>query len=132
MLAFLLVFVTFWRAIRRSSIDPEFRALVLVLLSTLTLGTTFYHHIEGWDWLDSLYFCVVTLATIGYGDLAPKTPQGRAFTIFFVFLGIGLLAAFFSKLASSIVAGSAWKQPQRPQQQHASPEPAPDEPPATD
>lgn len=105
---------------------------MLVLLSTLTLGTTFYHHVEGWDWLDSLSSCVITLATIGCGALTPKTPQGRVFTIFFVSLGIGLLATFFSKLASRIVTGPAWEQPQHHRQQHASPEPAPDEPPATD
>jgi hypothetical protein len=75
----------------------------VVLIGTLAVGTWFYHHVEGWDWLDALYFCVITLATIGYGDLAPRTSLGKAFTIVFVFVGIGLLAATFSQLASSLI-----------------------------
>ena len=104
MVSFLFVFVAVWRSIRRGLIDPAFRALFATLIVTLAVGTYFYHVVEGWDWLDALYFCVITLATVGYGDFAPKTPQGKAFTILFVFLGIGLLAAFFSRLAASIVA----------------------------
>jgi hypothetical protein len=50
--------------------------------------------VEGWNLLDSLYFCVITLTTIGYGDFSPKTDPGKLFTIMYAFTGIGLLATY--------------------------------------
>ena len=67
------------------------------------LGTIFYHWVEGWRWLDSLYFCVITLATVGYGDLTPKTDLGKVFTMIYIFIGIGLLIAVFTRLADALL-----------------------------
>ncbi|MFN8377767.1 MAG: potassium channel family protein [Anaerolineae bacterium] len=44
------------------------RSTVGLILSILVVGTIFYHLVEGWNILDSVYFCVITLTTIGYGD----------------------------------------------------------------
>lgn len=70
----------------------------------LALGTAFYAYTEGWTILDAMYFCVVTLATIGYGDLAPRTPVGRAFTIVYVLIGTGVFVAVAAKLAAGVFA----------------------------
>lgn len=67
-------------------------------LSTLLLGTLVYHWLEGWSYLDALYFCVISLATIGYGDLTPTTPLARAFTIVYVINGIVILLALFDRI----------------------------------
>lgn len=64
--------------------------LISIFLGYLALGTVFYHLVEKWNWLDSTYFTVITLATVGYGDYAPKTAPGKVFTIFYVFIGIGI------------------------------------------
>ena len=55
-----------------------------------------YSQVENWRYLDSIYFTVVTLTTIGYGDFAPQTDIGKVFTIFFSLAGIGLAFYFFS------------------------------------
>jgi hypothetical protein len=62
------------------------------------VGTVFYHIVEKLDWLDSIYFCVVTLATVGYGDITPKTEAGKLFTIFYILIGIGIIATFANLL----------------------------------
>jgi hypothetical protein len=69
------------------------------VLFTLAAGTIFYSTVEGWSLLDSLYFCVVTLGTVGFGDLAPITTAGRAFTIVYILFGLSILAAFLNMLA---------------------------------
>jgi voltage-gated potassium channel len=104
MLSFLLIIRQFGRAVWHAWKDPAFRFLALVAGSVLAIGTVYYHYIEGWRWLDSLYFCVMTLATVGYGDFAPKTDPGKVFTMLYVFIGIGLLIAVFTRLADALVA----------------------------
>jgi voltage-gated potassium channel len=91
------------RSLRSQVGDPEFRALLFLTIGVLLVGAVFYSIVEGWNFLDSLYFCVVTLATVGYGDFAPVTPLGRAFTIVYILSGIGIIVVFVSRLASGMV-----------------------------
>ena len=74
--------------------EPAFRALIIIEGILIGGGMIFYHYIEGWNWLDAAYFCVVTLATVGYGDISPETPYGRLFTIFYIFIGVAMLGVF--------------------------------------
>jgi voltage-gated potassium channel len=73
-----------------------YRLLVAAAIGLLAVGTVFYHFVEKWTLLDSLYFCVVTLSTVGYGDFAPTTSFGRLFTIFYILVGVGIIATFAS------------------------------------
>jgi voltage-gated potassium channel Kch len=78
---------------------PKYRAVFIWLLLVILLGTVFYHYTEGWGWIDSLYFSVITLSTVGYGDFSPTTPFTKLFTTVYIFLGISIFAAFASMLA---------------------------------
>jgi voltage-gated potassium channel len=66
---------------------------------TLASGTLFYWNVEGWGNLDSLYFSVITLTTVGYGDLAPTTAAGKVFTMLYIFVGLGLILGFVNQVA---------------------------------
>lgn len=78
--------------------DRDSRPVLLWAFGTMALGTVVYHWLEGWNYLDALYFCVISLATIGYGDLTPTTEIGRAFTIIYVINGIVILLALFDRI----------------------------------
>ncbi|AFY69213.1 Ion transport 2 domain protein [Thalassoporum mexicanum PCC 7367] len=52
---------------------------------------------------DAWWWSVVTVTTVGYGDISPSTPAGRLIAIFLMFLGIGLLATFSATIASVLV-----------------------------
>lgn len=80
-------------------IEPEFRSIFALVLFVLLTGTVVYSWLEHWSMLDSLYFSVVTLATIGYGDLHPTTDPAKLFTIFYVFVGVGTLGVFISAVS---------------------------------
>lgn len=82
----------------------NFRILAGVSFFMLTVGSIFMHYTEKLSWVDSYYFAVVSLATVGYGDIVPKTDAGKIFVSFYILIGIGILAAFASNLIRSAVA----------------------------
>jgi hypothetical protein len=92
----LLLFRNLGRGLRA---DPDAGAIGFLLFLLLTIGTCFYHWVEGWGWVDAFYFCVMTVATVGFGDFSPTTTASKIFTVFFTFLGIGLFASFVGKVA---------------------------------
>ena len=94
MIPILWVLIRFARTLWRSLKDPEFQALFFLVVVALISGTWFYSLVEGWSLLDSLYFSVITLTTVGYGDFSPSTVAGKIFTIFYIFVGIGLILSF--------------------------------------
>ena len=67
-------------------------SLVVTLLVIVFAGTVFFHAVEGWTWLDSYFFTVITLSTVGYGSLVPATALGKIGTTVFIFLGLGVFA----------------------------------------
>jgi hypothetical protein len=75
--------------------DPLARPALIYAAALAGLGAVVYHWLEGWSWLDSIYFVVITLATVGYGDLHPTQPITKLFTIFYVINGIIVLLTLF-------------------------------------
>jgi hypothetical protein len=80
-------------------LQPEFRPIFGSAVIVLTVGTLVFRELEGWSLLDSLYFSVVTLATVGYGDLTPTTDVAKLFSIIYIFVGVGILGVFISTVS---------------------------------
>ena len=80
-----------------------FVSALYVLL--LALGSGGYMVIEGWSWTDSVYMTVITISTVGFGEIRPLSPIGRVFTGGLIILGVSTTAYAFSTLADLIVAG---------------------------
>lgn len=67
------------------------------------LGTAVYKNVEGWEALDACYFMVVTATTVGYGDISPQTPEGRAFTAVYALIGIATIIQEFSPFVDMVL-----------------------------
>jgi voltage-gated potassium channel len=73
---------------------------ILLIIILYAVSVFFYNKFEGWEYLDAIYFITMTITTIGYGDLAPATSEGKIFTIFLAFIGISLAFLLISSIAS--------------------------------
>ena len=89
----------------RQLVDRRIRIMLALLLSLLIAATVFFAVSKHLPLLDSLYFSVVTLATVGYGDIAlvGDAPYVKVAGIVFILLGAAAIAVFFSLLTDTIV-----------------------------
>lgn len=78
------------------------RALAVLGL-VVACGALGFHLIEGWSFLDSLYFTVASVTTVGYGDLHPSGTGGRIFAIIFLLGGVGTVGFVLSRAVVEIV-----------------------------
>ena len=76
-------------------VDRRTRPIFIYAVLLIAVGATLFHWLEDWSWLDSFYFVVITLTTIGYGDFSPTTPATKLITIFYGLNGVILLLMLF-------------------------------------
>jgi len=79
------------------------RDAVIAVVIAITMGTLGFHLIEGWSILDSLYVTAQTVTTVGFGDVTPKSSQGRIFATAFMLVGVGVVLYALTTTVQSIV-----------------------------
>lgn len=87
-----------------------FQLLVFVLwlsLSSITFG-----NLEGWDYLDSLYFTVVYTLTVGFGDRYPTMTSGKVLLFFFAIIGIAQIGTLVSLMLKFFQSGTSERRDQ--------------------
>jgi hypothetical protein len=79
------------------------RACICLLVGTVTIGGALYSVLEpDADWFDGVWWAIVTLTTVGYGDFSPETFAGRWVAAFVMAGGIGAVAILTGILADEI------------------------------
>ncbi|MDA0985901.1 MAG: potassium channel family protein [Bacteroidetes bacterium] len=93
--------------------SPLTRALTL-LLFVLLIGTLGFYFVEtDYSIFDALYLSVITLSTVGYGEVRELSTSGRSFAIFFILLGFMIVAIAFRFIVEHLALGwsvKSWKQ----------------------
>ncbi|CAM9262395.1 unnamed protein product, partial [Ectocarpus fasciculatus] len=69
---------------------------VICILTIVLLGSAVISAVETWPFIDAVYWAIVTITTVGYGDITPKTASGRAFCIVYILLGSLVVARAIS------------------------------------
>ncbi len=101
------ILINFFRGIARRISDSDVWVVTAMVLGLVFTGAFSYMRLEGWSFLDALYATVITISTVGYGDLSPQTSQGRLFAIFFTFIAIGIGGYAISTLAANLIENRA-------------------------
>ena len=80
-----------------------FATIMLTLI--VSMGTAGYMILEKWNFLDSLYMTVITLTTVGFGEVHPVSEQGRILTMTILVSGLGVVGYLIGTLTQIVVEG---------------------------
>jgi voltage-gated potassium channel len=77
----------------------------IMLFLVLTIGTAGFMILEKWDFLDSLYMTIITLTTVGFGEVHPLNDQGRILAMTIIVSGIGVGGYLLGTLSQIMIEG---------------------------
>ncbi|MCB9437487.1 MAG: potassium channel protein [Anaerolineales bacterium] len=83
----------------------QVQIVVSGLLGVLSLGTIGYMVIEGWTIVDALYMTMITITTVGFGEVHPLSDIGRIFTVIVLLLSLGIVTYGVSSAVEYVVTG---------------------------
>lgn len=87
---------------RVDTVRQQIGLLWCLLVIYIVVGAGVYSYLEPWTFLQALYFCFVTLSTVGFGDFLPSSPVSKAFSIFYMIAGLGVCASIIAVLTGLV------------------------------
>lgn len=83
----------------------RFQLSIILVAAALAYGTLGYVLLEGWSPFDALYMALTTISTVGFGEIHPLSPLGRAFTLTLILGGTGAILYTFAIFAETLAEG---------------------------
>jgi hypothetical protein len=71
-----------------------YKLLAASAVALIAIATVVYKLLEDWSWVDSLYFSVIAVTTVGFGDITPSTDTSKIFTVVYLLAGISIFASY--------------------------------------
>lgn len=82
---------------------------VELLILTLAIGVFGYRWIADYSWVDALYMTVITITTVGFGEVIPLTPEAKIFTIILILLSVVIVGFAITVISEYIISRSSYK-----------------------
>lgn len=82
--------------------SSNFYYVVVAIILYVGVGIAAYHDMMGWDRFECLYFIVITITTVGYGDYRVNTTGKRVFTAFYILVGVAIFGSLFSTITTFV------------------------------
>ncbi len=79
------------------------KILIIAIILLVVLSSAYYNFAEGWSWVDSLYFSVMLVTSVGHGDLVPNSALSKLVTSFVAFFGIAMVLTLFGIISNALV-----------------------------
>ncbi len=91
--------------------DPVrgFQLSIFMLLIIIASATTIYMLIEHMSLIDALYMTLITISTVGFGEVRPLSPGGRIFTMLLILLGVGVVTTTISNAIGIVLGPRLWQ-----------------------
>lgn len=89
----------------RTAVTLLWRLLIVagVLMTATLIGTLGFHFVEGWPLFDAFYMALITLTTVGYGEVHPLSVNGRVFASFLMLVGVATVFVSFAILGDTLL-----------------------------
>ena len=101
------------------SLRRQIGRLLVLMLALVLVGAAGYHVLEGYPWSDAVYMTVITITTVGFGEVHPLSPVGRWFTVGIIFAGVSIGAYALGAVADYVISGELQGEWQRRRQMEA-------------
>ncbi|KAF9941918.1 Potassium channel [Modicella reniformis] len=108
----IMLTVDWWRGFPSAGLSATLKALIIssfVMTIVIIIGAAIYYSLEDWTFDEAVNFCIVSFATIGYGNLSPKTKAGQVIFFFYGLLGISALGFFVVSLRNAVIEQFQWR-----------------------
>ena len=102
----------FPKVLQRNSINANYLnpwAALSMVLGTVVLGVAGLMIIEGYDFRHAFYMVIITVSTVGYGEVEPLSSGGQLFISLFIILNIGIFAYALAVFSSYVIEGQLFK-----------------------
>ncbi|KAG0348603.1 Potassium channel [Podila humilis] len=108
----IMLTIDWYRGFPSAGLSATLKALIIssfVMTIVIIIGAAIYSSLEEWSFDEAVNFCIVSFATIGYGDISPKTDAGRIIFFFYGLLGISSLGFFVVSLRNAVIEQFQWR-----------------------
>lgn len=92
-----------------SNASRRLRLALILIIGLIATGTLGYHFLEGMSLLDGVYMTIITLSTVGFGEVRPLSQVGRLFTIGLIVAGVGVGAWAIQSAAEILLDEQLWR-----------------------
>ncbi|MBP1747850.1 MAG: hypothetical protein H6Q52_389 [Deltaproteobacteria bacterium] len=86
------------------NISTRLKVFLVVFLTVMIFGTVGFMYIEKKSLIDSAYFVIVTMATVGYGDIHPTTDLGKGLAVVIIVMGVGTFLGVIANVTEIMLA----------------------------
>ena len=103
---FIVIFRKVVSAVRRENLHR----IIFIIVFVLFFGSSAFVYFEKKiDFPDALWWSIVTMTTVGYGDISPETTGGRIVGFIVMLMGIGFLGLLTATIASAFIEKNYWR-----------------------
>ena len=94
----------------KSIFKSKFQKALFLLVLVITIGVLGYMFLSGYSFVDALYMTVITVSTVGFGEIEPLNDQEKLFTIFLITISIISFGYTVSAFTEYIISGQLFQQ----------------------